>query len=341
MWRKILGVSGEDIAGAGQAVPQGQGPVDDSELFDAYSRVVVGVADEVSPAVVNITIMQTGREGTGTGSGLILTPDGYILTNSHVVMGSEAIDVTLSDGRTFPAELVGADPPTDTAVIRIAASDLPIARLGDSKVLHVGQLVIAIGNPLGFQTTVTTGVVSALGRSLRTPTGRLIENIIQTDAALNPGNSGGPLVNSRGEVIGINTAVIYPAQGICFAIPIDTVKLVAGMLISTGEVSRGYLGITAQEFRLHTYIKRKLSLEQESGVVVMEVMPGSPADAAGLKTRDVILSLADTPVANVDDLLRFLDEHEVGETHEVTILRGNETLTLTVEPVEAPAQDAQ
>jgi len=336
-WQVVLGVSGEErAAGEGKAAPRAE-PTDESGLPDAYSHVVVGVAEKVSPAVVNINVVRRGRGLRGNGSGLIVTPDGYVLTNRHVVHGAKEIEVTLNDGRTFPAELVGEDPPTDIAVLCISASDLPIARLGDSQTLRVGQLVVAIGNPFGFQCTVTAGVISALGRSLRTEAGRLIENIIQTDAALNPGSSGGPLVNSKGEVIGINTALVYPAQGLCFAIPINAVKRVAGMLIATGKVSRGYLGITAQPVRLHPHLARALELAQEGGVGVLEVIPGSPAERAGLRPRDIILSIADAPIASVDDLHRFLDEHPVGKSYEMAILRGGKAVRLVVRLEEVPA----
>ena len=264
-WQKVLGTSGEEMA-AGQRKPSAKAsPPNKSALLDAYSQVVVGVAEKLSPAVVHISMTGRGKkEVRGTGSGLIITPDGYALTNRHVVHGAKVIEVTLNDGRIFSAELVGEDAPTDVAVLRISASNLPIAQLGDSQSLQVGQLVVAIGNPLGFQCTVTAGVISALGRTLRTETGRLIENVIQTDAALNPGSSGGPLVNSQGEVIGINTAIIYPAQGLCFAISINAVKRVAGMLIATGKVSRGYLGIAAQPIRFYAHLARVLKLNQEA-----------------------------------------------------------------------------
>lgn len=315
----------------------------DATLLDAYSQVVVGVAEKLSPAVVHISVAgRDRRRQRGSGSGLIITPDGYTLTNRHVVHGARLIEVTLNDGRIFSAELVGGDAPTDVAVLRISSSDLPIAELGDSQSLRVGQLVVAIGNPLGFQCTVTAGVVSALGRTLRTESGRVVENVIQTDAALNPGSSGGPLVNSEGKTIGINTAIIYPAQGLCFAIPINAVKRVAGMLIATGKVSRGYLGIAAQPIRFYAHLTRVLKLNQESGAVVLEVSPGSPAQRAGLKARDVIVSIAGTPISSVDDLHRFLDEHPVGESYEMLILRRGaavKLMKLTVRPEPAPVQD--
>ncbi|MGQ9631511.1 MAG: S1C family serine protease [bacterium] len=326
------------------------GPKDETEesdenLLDAYSRAVVRVAEKVGPTVVNIGVSQrrgardpSGRafpfEVSGNGSGVIFTPDGFILTNSHVVHGASKIEVALSDGREYSAKLVGEDPPTDLAVISIDARDLAVAQLGDSQKLKVGQLAIAIGNPYGFQCTVTTGVISALGRSLRSQAGWLIENVIQTDAALNPGNSGGPLVDSRGFVIGINTAVIMPAQGICFAIPINTAKLVAGILIRDGGVRRGYLGIAGQQQPLHRRIVRLHDLRTESGILVLSIEEDSPAARAGLKKGDVIVAFNDLPVANVDDLHRLLTEHEVGAEALITVLRDTKLLTLKVVPAE-------
>ncbi len=334
-WKIALGLSGEKLAEAEAGSTPGDAAPDDTMLLDAYSRVVVDAAEVVSPAVVNITVLRNEGEPVGTGSGLILTPDGYVLTNWHVVQVGRRINVTLSDGRIFTAQLIGKDPPSDSAVLRIAASGLPIAKLGDSRHLRPGQVVIAIGNPYGFQCTVTAGVVSALGRALRTREGRLIENVIQTDAALNPGSSGGPLVNSRSEVIGINTAIIYPAQGICFAIPINMVKRVAGMLIATGKVSRGFIGITGQEVQLHTYVARALRLTQRRAVVVTELVPGGPAEAAGMRERDIILGIAGTPVTSVDDLHRFLSQNPVGGKYSLDILRGGESTTVTIVPREA------
>ncbi len=337
LWQQVLGVSGEEMA-TGEGAPTSEAqPVDETGLLDAYSQIVVGVAEKLSPAVVHINVAQRRRELRGTGSGLIVTPDGYVLTNRHVVHRAKAIEVTLNDSRIFPAELVGEDAGTDIAVLRIPPSDLPIAELGDSQHLRVGQLVVAIGNPFGFQCTVTAGVISALGRTLRAEGGRLIENIIQTDASLNPGSSGGPLVNSDGKVIGINTAIIYPAQGLCFAIPIDTVKRVAGMLITTGKVSRGYLGITAQPVRLYPRLATRLKLTQDSGVAVLEVMPGSPAQRAGLVPKDIIVNIGEIPISGVDDLHRFLDEHAVGERYEMMVLRNGTVMKLDVTPDEAPS----
>lgn len=312
-------------------------PVDDKHLLDVYSQVVTSVAEQVSQAVVNINVKQQKRQVRGNGSGVIVTPDGYIVTNEHVVHGAKSIEVTLNDGRTLSAvQIIGTDPATDVAVLGIFATDLPTAHLGDSSLLKVGQLVVGIGNPYGFQCTVTAGVVSALGRSLRSQTGRLIENIIQTDAALNPGSSGGALVNSRSEVIGINTAIVYPAQGLCFAIPINTVKRVVAMLISNGRVSRGYLGITARSIPLQRRIARALGCTQESGVEVVDIAPNSPAQKAKLVRKDVILQIADTPIINIDDLHRFLDEQPVKKSYEMTVLRGITLMKLPVVPEEMP-----
>lgn len=333
IWEEVLGPSTQRVFPGRRrestAVPKEAGPL------DAYSQVVTGVAEKLSPAVVHINVMNPARNLRGNGSGAIITPDGYLLTNRHVVHYAEIIEVTLNDGRTFRADLIGEDAATDVAVIRIAASDLPTAELGDSSQLRVGQVVVAIGNPFGFQSTVTAGVVSALGRTFRTETGRLIENIIQTDAALNPGSSGGPLVSSNKQVIGINTAVIYQAQGLCFAIPVNTVKRVAGMLIRSGHVSRGYLGVSAQTIKLHPILARFLESSRETAVGIIEIVPGSPADKAGLIQRDIIVSIAGKPMATVDDLHRFLDEHGICQDYEMIILREGAERTLTVRPDEA------
>ena len=310
--------------------------VDDNAILDSYSRTVIGVAEKISPSVVHIGVLKVRKEQTGTGSGLIITPDGYVLTNEHVVHGANLIEVRSNDGPKFDARIVGTDPATDTAVLRIPGSNLPSAALGDSQKLIVGQLVVAIGNPFGFQCTVTAGVISALGRSLRSTNGRLIENIIQTDAALNPGSSGGPLANSRGEVIGMNTAIIYPAQGLCFAIPVNTIKRVVQMLISQGKVSRGYLGIMAQPVLLERRVTRALGIQQESGVGVFEVARNSPADKALITPNDVILDIDDRPVTNVDELHSFLDENPAGKEYEVTVLRGASLLKLVIKPAESP-----
>jgi S1-C subfamily serine protease len=305
---------------------------DEAEAFlDAYSAAVVAVAERVGPSVVNIALEKDvtaqGPGGQrvytvpGGGSGVVIAPDGYILSNSHVVQGARSLEVTLADGRTLPARVVGDDPETDLAVIQTTVGGLPAAQLGDSDGLKPGQLVIAIGNPLGFQATVTAGVVSALGRSLRSGSGRLIENVIQTDAALNPGNSGGPLVDSRGRVVGINTAIIQGAQGICFAVPVNTARWVAGLLINEGRVRRAFLGVTAENRQIHVRVAREHGLASPVAVGVVDVAERSPAAAAGLQPRDVITHLDDTPLNGVDDLQRFLGRAEIGSTVPVRLLR--------------------
>jgi S1-C subfamily serine protease len=306
--------------------------------------------ERVSPAVVNIEVRgEQGRaaQAAGTGSGFVFTPDGFVLTNSHVVHGGgrmaaavsdrARIDVTLNDGRRLRADLVGDDPGSDLAVLRVQAPDLAAAPLGDSARIRPGQIVIAIGNPYGFQATVTAGVVSALGRSLRSGTGRLIDNVIQTDAALNPGNSGGPLVTSRGEVIGVNTAMIRPAQGICFAIAINTVKLVAGRLIKDGRIRRAYLGLGGQTAPLHRRLVRHYELQAGSGVLVVSVEDGSPAARAGVREGDVVIAFAGSPTPGIDDLQRLLIDVHVGVRTPLTIVRGAERLTLEVQPQESTA----
>jgi S1-C subfamily serine protease len=312
--------------------------VSDDELLDAYSNAVIGAAEKVNPSVVNIEIVQKQRDRRqrgqrgGSGSGFVFTPDGFILTNSHVVRGAEQIDVTLSDGRSSGAQLIGDDPETDLAVVRINAPNLLPAAFGDSQKIRVGQLAIAIGNPYGFQYSVTAGVVSALSRSLRSRTGRLIDNIIQTDAALNPGNSGGPLVNSRGEVIGVNTAVILPAQGICFAIAINTAKFVAGQLIKEGRVRRSYIGVAGQVVPLHRRLARHYNLKTETGVLVVSIEPDSPALKAGLQEGDLIIGYDDQSIAGIDDLHRQLTDQKVGVKSKLTVIRRSEKLMLEITP---------
>lgn len=324
----------------------------DGELLDAYSRAVTGAVEAVGPSVVNIEVTRelppghpARRQGVtrgpaGTGSGFVITPDGFILTNSHVVHGADAIEVTLADGTTHAATLVGDDPHTDLAVIRTTAAPaggLPAVMLGDSAALRPGQLVIAIGNPYGFQATVTAGVVSAMGRSIRSRTGRLVDNVIQTDAALNPGNSGGPLVNSRGAVVGVNTAIIAAAQGICFAVPGNTAKFVAARLIRDGRIRRSYIGVGGQDVPLHRRVVRFFDLTQESGVLVAGVEPGSPAERGGLREGDVVLSLDGYATTGVDGMHRLLTEERTGQVVPVRVLRGTELVTLEVTPSESPA----
>ena len=311
--------------------PQGDFPPNpDLGLLDAYSRAVVDAVQRVGPAVVHIQVRQDRGRG-GSGSGFIFTPDGFILTNSHVVHGAAELLVSTAGGERFPAELVGDDPDTDLAVIR-GGHEVTSVPLGSSRRLTVGQLVIAIGNPLGFQHTVTAGVVSALGRSMRSRSGRLIDGVIQTDAALNPGNSGGPLVDSQGQVIGVNTATIMGAQGICFAIGADTAEFVASRLIRDGRIRRSYIGVTGQGVALHRRLVRYYDLPSESGLLVLEVVQGSPAQRAGLRERDVLVRFAGKAIAGVDDLHRMLTDERVGVACEVEVIRGTELLKLRVTP---------
>ena len=306
-------------------------PISDEHLFDAYSQAVISAADRVSPSVVNLEIHQKDRRG-GSGSGFVFTPDGFILTNSHVVHNATRIEVTLPDGQKYQADRVGDDPDTDLAVVRISASNLVPATLGDSNAIRVGQLVIAIGNPYGFQATVTSGVISALGRSLRSNSGRLIDNVIQTDAALNPGNSGGPLVTARGEVIGVNTAVILPAQGICFATAINTAKFVAGRLIKDGRIRRGYLGIAGQNVPLHRLLVRGHNLLASSGILVVSVEPHSPSQMAGVREGDIVVGFGGHPVPDIDALHRLLADREAASPASLLILRATEKIELNVTP---------
>jgi len=320
-----------------EAIPQ------DGDLLDAYSAAVTQAAEKIGPSVVNIEVQRAPdnpslrfrgpHQPRGSGSGSIFTPDGFILTNSHVVHRAEKIEVALSDGRHFAARLVGDDPDTDLAVIRIDAPDLEVAQLGDSNAIRVGQLVIAVGNPYGFQCTVTTGVVSALGRSLRSQSGRLIDNVIQTDAALNPGNSGGPLVNSRGEIIGVNTAIILPAQGICFAIAVNTAKYVSGLLIRNGKIRRSYLGVGGQNVSIPRQLARRVGAS--SGVLVHSVEKASPAERAGIAEGDVIIGLDASPITSVDDLHSRLTEEKIGVSTNITLLRRAEKIVIPVSPEES------
>lgn len=299
--------------------------ISDGQLLDAYSQAVISVVDSVGPAVVGVS---------GVGTGLLITPDGYALTNSHVAGAVKAYELTLRDGTSIRAELAGRDPHTDLAVLRASGTGLPHARLGDSSQLRVGQLVVAIGHPFGFQSTVTTGVVSALGRTMRAQSGRTIENIIQTDAALNPGNSGGPLVDSRGHVVGINTAIIASAQGICFAVPSNTAQRVVSLLLRDGRVIRSYLGITGEPWPIHRRVSRYYHLEQESGVRVAQLDPNGPAQKAGLQKEDVVIGLANHPMKGVDDLQHFLTDWPVGIPAEAQLLRGTNLIKRTIIPGE-------
>ena len=308
----------------------------EAEAMDAYSRVVTTVAESVSPAVVRIQVESKQGRG-GSGSGFIFTPDGFILTNSHVVHGGQKLTVWTPDSGDFKAQLIGEDPDTDLALLRIDAPILRSVKLGDSRRIRVGQLVVAIGNPYGFQYTVTAGVVSALGRSLRSQSGRLIEDVIQTDAALNPGNSGGPLVNSQGEVVGVNTATILPAQGLCFAISINTAQFIASKLISHGRVRRSYIGVQAQTAALNRTIARHYGLTTSTGALVLAAEPGSPAQKAGLQEGDVITSLGGEPVEGVDVLHRLLGEDRIGIATRLIVLRGSRRLEIALIPEMRPS----
>jgi len=328
-----------------EGIPVGGPPADDG-LLDAYSKAVVGAADKVSPSVVNLVVGRRGRadgapprpEPEGSGSGFFFTSDGFLLTNSHVVHGASEIEVLLPDGRRAEGELRGDDPHTDLAVVRVDVPGLvPAAFLGDSDAVRVGQLAIAIGNPYGFQYTVTAGVVSALGRSLRAVSGRSIDGVIQTDAALNPGNSGGPLVSSQGEVIGVNTAAILPAQGICFAIPINTAKFVAERLIRDGRITRAYLGVGGQTAPIHPQIIRFYGLPSPRAALVLSVEAGSPAQRSGVRPGDLLIGYDEHPVSGVDDLHRLLTEQQVGVEGALIVIRGHTRMVLRITPAAAPA----
>jgi S1-C subfamily serine protease len=323
---------------------------DEGPILDAYSRTVTTVAAQVSPSVVRLDVEQAQpassrrRNGprrpeqpTGSGSGFVFTPDGYVLTNSHVVSGARRITLSTLDGRKQPAELVGDDPDTDLAVVRVHEIDLPALQFGDSSALEVGQIAVAIGNPYGFDCTVTAGVVSALGRSLRSRTGRLIDDVIQTDAALNPGNSGGPLCDSAGRVIGVNTAMILPAQGICFAIASNTASFVVSALIHAGRIRRAFLGVGGQTVPLHRRVVRFHDLPTETAIFVASIEANSPAARAGLREGDLLVGFDGRPIGGIDELHRLLTEDRAGRSIPMAIVRGSERLTLTVVPaVRAP-----
>jgi S1-C subfamily serine protease len=316
----------------------------DDKILDAYSRAVIGAAEKLSPSVVNVEVvhkinrgssrLNAGREAHGCGSGFIFTPDGFILTNSHVVSNASSIDVTLFDGRKLPARVIGDDPYTDLAVIKADASGLTPVSFGDSKSIKAGQLVIAIGNPYGFQCTITTGVISALGRSLRTDSGRLVDGIIQTDAALNPGNSGGPLVTSRGDVIGVNTAIIYPAQGICFAIPSHIARYVAEKLIKDGRIRRSCIGVAGFDLTADSHLIKSWDLSVDKGVLVIRVGDNSPAEKCGLVRGDVIVAFGDQEIAGGDDLHKILTEDKIDQDLTLKVMRGSEKVSLRVRPAE-------
>lgn len=309
----------------------------DLALLDAYSQAVIGATEKVSPSVVHISIKRAGkkrRDQGGNGSGFVLSSDGFICTNSHVVSRAEKIEVTLMNGDTYPAEVVGEDPATDLAIIKIPPVPLQGIRFADSNALRVGQLAIAIGNPLGFEHTVTAGVVSALGRSLRSQTGRLIDNIIQTDAALNPGNSGGPLISSKGEVIGVNTAVILPAQGICLAIAANTANFVVSKLITEGKVKRAYIGVGGQQVGLSQSMRRALKTYQKTAVQVLTVEPDGPANNIALQQGDLILSMNGDSIESIDDLHRLLDESCIGKAQKLTLFRNRKIVPAIIIPGE-------
>ena len=307
----------------------------DEQLLDSYSQTIAAVVNRVAPSVVNIRVL-AGERGPGGGSGFIIARDGFILTNSHVVQGARELEVTLHDGRACSARVIGTDPETDVAVLRIDAPNVQHVRLADSSGIRVGQIAIAVGSPYGFQQTVTAGIVSALGRSMRAESGRLMDEIIQTDAALNPGNSGGPLLNSAGEVIGVNTAVILPAQGICFAIASNTAHFVAGWLIKDGYIRRSSIGVAGQNVPLHPRVVRFHKLPVNRGVLIMEVEPGSPAALTGLKEGDTIVGFKGEPIATIDDLHKRLAASEIGVSSPIMFLRGTEKMFRMIVPRELP-----
>jgi S1-C subfamily serine protease len=326
-------------------------PDRDDDLLDAYSRAVIAAVERVGPAVAHIEVWSAAdsrasrargrapsrgvpRESPGSGSGFLFTPDGFLLTNSHVVERATRVRATFADGAACSAEIVGIDPDTDLAVLRVDAPPVAPATLGDATRLRPGQLVVAIGNPLGFASTVTSGIVSALGRTMRAQTGRVIDAVIQTDAALNPGNSGGPLVDSRGEVVGINTAIISGAQGICFAVPVSTAQLVIPQLIAEGRVRRGWIGVSGQSIQLSRRRMQVSQLAAPGAVLLTEVTPGGPADVAGLRPRDIVVAFADAPVTRIDDLQRLLTRDRIDRATTMTVLRGGERLTRWIMPAD-------
>jgi S1-C subfamily serine protease len=336
---KTLKLISDKSYGHAQAITSNPEQARDADLLDAYSRAVISVVELVGPTVVSIQAgshqSKAEQEQSASGSGVIFAPDGYILTNDHVIHGAKQLRVTLTDGSTIAAATVGTDPATDLAVIRANASSLEYSSLGDSSQLKPGRLVIAIGNPFGFQSTVSTGVVSALGRGLRSRDGRLIENIIQHTAPLNPGNSGGPLVDSAGKVMGINTAIIYMAQGIGFAVPANTARWVVSQLLTYGRVRRGFLGISGRQWPLNRRLMRYHNLQNNFAIEVISVERDSPASRVGIHMGDFIVAVGNTPVSNVDDLHRFLSEWPIGEEITLTIIRRSEYIETKVIPVEA------
>lgn len=303
---------------------------DESDPLDAFSHAVVGVADKLRPAVVNL------RVGRGGGSGVLFAPDGFLLTNHHVVQGSRRVKIRMNDGTELGGDVIGNDPWTDLAVVRADGRDLPFATLGDSAKLRVGQLAVAIGSPLGFESTVTAGVISALGRTMRSAGGKMVDNIIQTDAALNPGNSGGPLVDTRGTVVGINTAVIQPAQGICFAVPINTAKVILPQLMKHGRVIRGFLGVQVRQVPIAPDVRERLNITQPTGVEIQMMEEDGPAMNAGLWIDDVIVSYGGQPTPTVEDLLRLLTTYPVNQPQPAVVVREGVMLTRRVSAVEHP-----
>jgi len=341
-YQELKFVEGAETAESAPA--QGGTPARSPEILDAYSEAVANVVESVSSAVVHIAVRRKvqdrrgrGLETEGSGSGIIITPDGYVVTNCHVVENAAEVDVVLSDGGSCRGQIIGKDAATDVALLSIGQAGLPAVRFGDSAALRVGQLAIAIGSPLGFQRTVTTGVISALGRSMRSLSGRLIENVIQTDAALNPGNSGGPLVDSRSRMIGINTAIIQMAQGICFAIPVNTVRWVVSQLFKEGKVTRGFLGISGQKVPLPTRVIRCYNLPNDSGVQIVSVVADSPASSVGLREGDIIVQLDGSAISSIDDVHTLLGKESIGKRLDVVLLRDwTARMEKSITPIESP-----
>lgn len=333
--RNVIGFLGS--AGPSRSDIPAAGRVSDEQLLDSYSQAVVDVVDAMAPAVVHVEVagVRNGRRADGTGSGVLVSPDGLILTNNHVIDGAKDVAISMSDGRRFGARVLGRDADTDIAVLRGETSEtLPAAQLANSKAVRQGQIAIAIGNPLGFQSTVTAGIVSAVGRSLRAQNGRLIGDVIQTDAALNPGNSGGPLANSAGQVIGINTAVIMGAQGICFSVASNTAQHVLTQILAHGRVRRARIGIVAEQVPLPARVAYKVELKQGSAVRVREIQADSPAAQAGLRTGDLIVRLDGEAITGVDDLFRLLDERRIDRSVSLTIVRSSGTSEISVRPID-------
>lgn len=336
--RKVVNL--DDARASGPARDEA-GSDGDHSLLDAYSKAVVGVVEAVSPAVAHIQVVgeRQGRTAAGSGSGVVVSPDGIVLTNNHVVDGASRIEMSLADGRRFRARVIGRDQDTDLAVLRGETTDtLPATRLADSKRVRPGQIAIAIGNPLGFQSTVTAGIVSAVGRSLRGSNGRVIGDVIQTDASLNPGNSGGPLASTTGEVIGINTAMIAGAHGICFSVASNTALHVLAQVLAHGRVRRGRIGIVGEQVPLPPRLRDLAGLSQHSGVLVRDVATGSPADAAGVKAGDIVVSLDRSDVTGLDDITRLLDASRIGRSVELRVVRGQSQVTAAVTPDERPTE---